>query len=729
MKKIASFLLFLLVCVFIIILFLSTAGIETKRLNNQISTVIKNYNTNLDIDLKKVKIVLDPFKFKLNLKTVGSKLKRKEKIIEIENIKTQISIQALLNNKFSLTNLQISTKSLELRNLISFSREFFNTPQLFFLEKIVKKGYLIADLDIEFDDKGKIKENFKVKGFVKDTEAIILKRYKIDKFNFIFNIKNQEYNFEDIDIQFNGLPLTSKNISIKDKKDTFFIEGTIKSKKTLIGKELISLIKVSNHSSFQLKDLFLGSENKFSFGINKKLKIKDLKINSKIKVDNLSVTNNTKLQKVFPKINEEILFSNQIIEMNYSKKNFLIQGKGEIFLQNKKDKITYSIDKKDKKYKILSTLEILNNPVTIDLLNYQNKDSSKVFIKFDGDYFLNGEIFIKYFSLNENENKFSVKNLLIDKNKSIQKLENISLNYKDIENIQNNLKITNKKDTFFLKGKSFNLSNLITNFIKEDSDNKRRIFSRDRNIDIDIDQVYLDKDNKVKNFRGKFIIKDNEIFKAKLDALFSQNKFLKFTVISNLDGKVTTLFLDNAEPAVRRYEFIKGFEKGSLDFYSLKKGKITRSTLKIYDFKLKELPILTKLLTLASLQGIADILSGEGIRFDEFEMNYQSQGKLMTINEIYAIGPAISVLMEGYVEKDKLVSLKGSLVPATTINKVIGSLPVLGKILVGSKTGEGVFGVSFKIKGPPKKLETTVNPIKTLTPRFITRTIEKIKKN
>ena len=60
---------------------------------------------------------------------------------------------------------------------------------------------------------------------------------------------------------------------------------------------------------------------------------------------------------------------------------------------------------------------------------------------------------------------------------------------------------------------------------------------------------------------------------------------------------------------------------------------------------------------------------------------------------------------------------------------IISNIPFLGKILVGDKTGEGVFGVSFKIKGSPKDLETTVNPIKTLTPRFISRTIEKIKKN
>ena len=110
-------------------------------------------------------------------------------------------------------------------------------------------------------------------------------------------------------------------------------------------------------------------------------------------------------------------------------------------------------------------------------------------------------------------------------------------------------------------------------------------------------------------------------------------------------------------------------------------------------------------------------------------MNFTNEGKLMTIDEIYAIGPAISILMEGYIEKDNLISLRGTLVPATTINKTISSIPILGSILVGEKVGEGVFGVSFKIKGPPKKLETSVNPIKTLTPRFITRTLEKIKQN
>ena len=108
-------------------------------------------------------------------------------------------------------------------------------------------------------------------------------------------------------------------------------------------------------------------------------------------------------------------------------------------------------------------------------------------------------------------------------------------------------------------------------------------------------------------------------------------------------------------------------------------------------------------------------------------MKYTSQNNIIEIEELYTIGPAISILMSGYIEKNKLVSLRGTLVPATTINRTISSIPLLGDILVGKKIGEGVFGVSFKIKGPPKNLKTTVNPIKTLTPRFITRTLEKIK--
>ena len=246
---------------------------------------------------------------------------------------------------------------------------------------------------------------------------------------------------------------------------------------------------------------------------------------------------------------------------------------------------------------------------------------------------------------------------------------------------------------------------------------------------MDIESTYLDSENIIENLKGYLSIKKNEITDASIESVFLNNKKIKYTVKTINNEKITTFFSEYPKPIVERYRFIKGFEKGILDFYSLKKNGISKSELIIDNFKLKEVPVLAKILTLASLQGIADLLTGEGIRFTDFEMKFTSNKDLMTIDEMYAIGPAISILLEGYIETKKLISLRGTLVPATTINRRIASIPLIGDILVGKKVGEGVFGVSFKIKGPPGKLETSVNPIKTLTPRFITRTLEKIKKN
>ena len=200
--------------------------------------------------------------------------------------------------------------------------------------------------------------------------------------------------------------------------------------------------------------------------------------------------------------------------------------------------------------------------------------------------------------------------------------------------------------------------------------------------------------------------------------------------IYKVDDKKKTLQIisDRARPFIKHFDFIKGFEDGKLEYESVISEKVSNSNLIITDFKVSKVPALAKLLTLASLQGIADTLSGEGIRFESFEMKSKSEGNSLIIEDALAICPAVSILLEGYVDKGKLVSLRGTLVPATKLNAIIASIPVVGDILVGKKTGEGVVGVSFKMKGPPKDMKTTVNPIKTLTPRFIVRALEKMKK-
>ena len=96
-------------------------------------------------------------------------------------------------------------------------------------------------------------------------------------------------------------------------------------------------------------------------------------------------------------------------------------------------------------------------------------------------------------------------------------------------------------------------------------------------------------------------------------------------------------------------------------------------------------------------------------------------------NEILALGPSISVLMDGYQDTN-ITSIRGTLVPAKTINKMISKIPVIGDIVIPKEVGEGLFGISFKMKGPPGKIKTSINPIRTITPRFIQKIIDKNKK-
>ena len=375
---------------------------------------------------------------------------------------------------------------------------------------------------------------------------------------------------------------------------------------------------------------------------------------------------------------------------------------------------------------------IFKDSITPELqksISLYNNYNSKLQIEIQGEHKIDKGIILKNINLEENKNSFLIKDLSLSNDKKINYIKNITLSYLDKDNLENKIQISKKATNYFINGSSLNINRIINNLLNSKVKKKYKLFKNDFKVKVDIEKIFLDKKNVLQNLNGYLILKDNKVFETELSSNYSNNNKIKFTIKTNGKEKITTLFSKEAKPLVDRYKFVKGFSEGSLDFYSYQNYNQSNSTLKIYDFKLKELPALTKLLTLASLQGIADLMSGEGIRFNEFEMNFSNQDQLMTINEIYAIGPAISVLMSGYVEKDKLISLRGTLVPATTLNKTIGSIPFLGNILVGKKTGEGVFGVSFKIKGPPKDLDTTVNPIKTLTPRFITRTLEKIKNN
>ncbi len=730
-KKLIKFLLFILAVLILVIFYLSIFGFSTEKFNNKIKTEILNINNDVNLELKNVKFLLNLSNLSLNVKTFGPEVFFNNHQLKLEYIKTNISLKSFINDEFSIKNLQISTKAIKLNDIAQLARSFENSVELFLLNKIVKDGFLIGNINLNFDSNGRIKDNYEINGAIKNGKLAILGKYNINNLNLFFKIKDKEFFFENIETNFNQLKLSLPLIKIKEKNNQFLVNGKLISSEKDIDIKLLRSLLGDSFKVFNIEKINFNSDNDFTFIISKKFKISDFNLESIINLNNLDYKNNfLDLKKYFPNIKESIRLENHKVLINYKNNQLEISGKGKVIIEDKSDMLNYNITKKNDQYFFNTNISINKNPFLINILQYEKKEDLELLIKLIGVYKKNNQIKFDLISLEENDNRFLIKNLNLNNKFKIYDIKSLELNYVNNKKIKNEINLKKNKKNYEIYGKSFDASQLIYDQLNNDEDSISVFSDLNTSINVKIIKTYLDNVTFVNGLTGNLDFRNNKINKLNLDSSFTNNKKLTLTVNKNENNEtITTLFSDYPKPLVKQYKFVKGFEEGILDFYSIKKNGISNSVLKIDNFKVQEVPVLAKLLTLASLQGIADLLTGEGIRFTNFEMKFTNKKGLMTIDEMYAIGPAISVLMDGYIETKKLISLRGTLVPATTINRTIASIPLIGKILVGKKTGEGVFGVSFKIKGPPKNLKTTVNPVKTLTPRFITRTLEKIKKN
>ena len=730
MKRIVKILVILIITLATIVIYLSLYGVKTDKFNKEIIKNVSKINKKINLSLNEVNYLLNPLNFSINISTKNPKILLEDKSLDLKDITSNISLKSFISNQFSIDDLKISTKEIKIKDLISLTRAVEGSPQLFVLDNITKEGLISADINLKFDLDGEIKNNYQITGTVKKAKFNIFNKVEIDDLNLSFNISNNQVTLKKIETNLNSIKLKSPLIKIEKKKDIFFVDGEVANKEQNFDINKLKPIFGDLPNNIEIEKIDFNSVNIFSFNVNKKLKLNNLKLETNLNLENFQIVKNPLNLKTFlPNYTEQIKFKDHKIKIKLTKNIFDIKGGGDIYIGDQSEQLSYSVIKDGTEITFDTNLNIKNNPLIINFLDYKKKKENSSEILLKGIYKKNKELIFKDISITEKNNQILIRDLLFSKNFKIKDLSYIKLNYRNKNDLLNDLELKKNKSNFSINGKSFDATQLINNSM---SDNESTTIFENFNskFDIKIGTTYINKNDYTKNLAGYFTFKNNKLDKLNLASTFSNNKKMNLSIETNNQNETITKFFSNyPKPLIKRYDFIKGFEEGYLNFNSIKKDGVSNSVLIIDNFKVKEVPVFAKLLSLASLQGIADLLTGEGIRFTDFEMRYSSQKGLTNIEEMYAIGPAISILMDGYIESKKLVSLRGTLVPATTINRSIASIPLLGKILIGEKTGEGVFGVSFKIKGPPKNLSTTVNPIKTLTPRFITRTLEKIKKN
>jgi hypothetical protein len=137
------------------------------------------------------------------------------------------------------------------------------------------------------------------------------------------------------------------------------------------------------------------------------------------------------------------------------------------------------------------------------------------------------------------------------------------------------------------------------------------------------------------------------------------------------------------------------------------------------DFRLRDAPVMGRVLTLASLTGISDTLSGEGIAFQRLVGEFAFEDDILTSDLMRAYGSALGVTAKGRVDfVGDGTEVIGTVVPAYSINKVLGSIPLLGPILTGGE-GEGLLAVTYAVRGSIDDPQVSVNPLAVLAPGFL----------
>ena len=718
MKKLLINLTLVSLLFFIILLTtLSTIGIKTNKFNEFIKEKTSEKGK-INLELKSIKFKIDPKKLSLFLETENPNINYSDVTIPVQNLKVYVDVLSLIKTRPKIKKINLSLEELDVVQLNKLSR--FIKPSNFksFLNNKIKKGKLITEIEIFLDEDGLFKD-FIAKGTIKDLQAEFLGSLNLTNTNLSFFadkndvlLKNIFGNFEDIkindgDIKLNienGIKLNSNfnskislNKALLKKYKKFFKKNNFLSQLINLEADLnnnfyvaldktYKLIEYNYNLSGNLKKgeflLFEEIENEFMKEAVKKVYLSDIKFQSIFNPQSIKLNGDGKYSfnnLEFLKISLE---NNFINNENYLKLNFDFK-----------------------------------NSFELDFLNYKKPKNSlsnfSVNLKKKKDYIEINELYY-----NEKNNSIKINDLIFENNKLL------SFKELSVETINNNFFIKNGKK-ILIKGSKFDATNLAKYLNRKSKENKLEKISGD--IEIEFKNIKAPMSEKLQNFRLLGKIKNGKFEKIISKGDFGDNNFLDISMKKNKNSnkKYLEIYSDLTSPLLTEYSFFNGLSGGKLLYSSVIDGSKTASKIKIDNFKVINAPGIIQLLSLADLGGLADLAKGEGLSFDTLEIDIENSDGFLKIKEILALGPSISVLMDGYRDKAGLTSLRGTLVPARTLNRIISKIPVLGDLVIPKEVGEGLFGISFKMKGPKGNIKTSINPIRTLTPRFIQKIIDK----
>ena len=760
MLKINKILLIITLIFISLIVFLSF-GFQTSNFNELIQKKFNDQYKKIKLEFKDTRVSLDIKDFAVKFSLNEPKIYHKGDLTNIYQTNFGVDIISAIKGNYNPKFIEVKFSENSFEKSINLIRDvFLEDKQKSYFDNKVKKGFIKGDLKIYNEDIVKIE----FLGSIKDTSFIISSELpEFQNINAEIEFKNEELNINISSGSAVGLNFDKSKISVNETSDSYKasldlnLNGKFNSLKEFKNLKIAALEDITKN--IEKLSFSTTANSKINLEFDKKGKLLKTFVKGKADIANLELD---LLQTSYPNVldDKNRKFKNGKFKADFDKSNVSVNG--IIFNQNDSLdlKINSDLNKKTSKINIISDINFINwqkvfkpeyikgsSKLYIQLNTNKDQyyfdtriDIKKSLINFtpinfnkllndDGQILLKGQIkkntsVLEKVTINTGKNNIELFDINFDENFSITSLNTITVNTD-----KSNFKIISSKKSNInhieISGKRLDAKYIIDSLT---SSKPSTVVSKKFNgtISVNLDTVDTGTNDDIRNFNLTGTILKGKFAKLDANGIFSNKEKITIKISKNKNGNIATYILsDRARPFIAGFSFIKGFEKGKLEFTSedlsatLSKGKII-----ITDFRIKEIPVLAQILSLASVTGILDTLKGEGIRFDNTVIVYENDEKFFTFKDFYGTGPSLGFIVEGRINnEDNFVSLDGNLIPAYEVNRLLSNIPILGQILTG-KSGDGVFGVSFKIKGKDNNFETTINPVRTITPRFVQRFVD-----
>ena len=725
MKKFffSSIIIFLIILSLLCITLL-TSGIKTDKFDSYLTSKINDHNKHLDLNINSIRFKLDYKEISLFLETSDPQITYRNTSIPAKKIKVYVDFLSLLSSSPDIKKINLIFYELKIDQFKNLAKTLKPSNFKSIVHNKISKGTITLSLEI-FLGKDNIFENFIARGDIKGLTLNTINKINLENLNFNFFADKSDVLLKEITGNILGTEIKDGDLRVNlsniiSVESNFLSKINFKKEDKIIYKEFFKNINFFKNIEIFKVDL----NNNFSIKFDQTYKVKDFTFKSKGLLQNAHIKfeqpiKNFALDKNIDFIN----LKNSRVLINLDKKLKSINLDG-LYSFDSKDYLEFKMTNEYLKNSFALDIQAdLKEKINLKVLNYTKKKDTKANLSFNLTKRKN-DLRIKELNFSHDDTQILINGLLIS-NGNITSIDKLKVKtYLDGKN--------NNDFTLILKDK------ILINGTKADASNLPKILSQNsqtnnlkkinKNIDINIKNIIAPLSENLKNFKLLGFIENGKFSSITSKGDFGNNKHLDITMKNNKkdNKKYLEIYSDLTSPLLTNYSFFKGLSGGNLLYTSILEENYSTSKLKIENFKVVDAPGVIKLLSLADLGGLADLAEGEGITFDILEINMEKSLEELKLNEILALGPSMSVLMEGY-QNSNITSLRGTLVPAKTLNKFIAKIPLIGDIVIPKEIGEGLFGISFKMKGPPGQIKTSINPIKTLTPRFIQKVIEKNK--